>query len=115
MGLVSAAGLGWLPFVMWLPALLPLSLGITAVLLVRNAVRSRTYTSLLLGCGASALVIAVSRGLVPPAWIALAVLTLVASVRNARRCAVADAHPALFERDGIEPPVNHRPATITDC
>jgi hypothetical protein len=69
---------------MWLPDLLPVSIAVTLLLLVRHAIKDRIWTPFLLGIGSSALLIAVSQQLLSAAWIALAAAALVASAWRAR-------------------------------
>jgi hypothetical protein len=84
MSLVGASGLGWLPFVMWLPNLLAVSIIVTLTLLARQAIKDRTWTPIVFGLGTSALLIAVSQGLIRPTWIALAPAALVISAWGVR-------------------------------
>jgi hypothetical protein len=95
MSLLGGSGLGSLPFVMWLPHLLPVSIAVTLLLLVRHAIKDRIWTPLLLGIASSALLIAVSQQLLSAAWITLAAAALVVSawrVRSVNRQATTPLH-----------------------
>jgi hypothetical protein len=69
---------------MWLPNLLPVSIVVTLTLLAWHAIKDRTWAPIVPGLGSSALLIAVSQGLIRPAWIALATPALVISAWGVR-------------------------------